>query len=239
VTGREEALDPTSCDVTAIVPCYNAGDRVLPVLKKLVGYAQTVIVVDDGSTDGGLTGADTLGVQLLRFDLNRGKGHALLAGLQAALALPGHGPIALLDADGQHDPAELPRLCQAFHDEKADLLIGARVFGGASVPWASRFGNRATIAITSWLVGRELPDTQCGYRLLSRAFAAAVVETVPGGRYETEMDMLLKAVQEDWQLAFVPVATLYEPGNQSSHFRKVQDSVRIYGRLGRALLRRR
>lgn len=233
-----ETTLPASLRVTVVVPCYNAGDRVLPVLEELAALGLETLVVDDGSTDGCLDLTRPLaGVSVQRLPHNQGKGHALIAGLQTVLQTSPCDAIVLLDADGQHDPQELPRMLRAFAAAQADLLIGQRVFDGHAVPWASRFGNQTTLRFTSWLVGRSLPDTQCGYRILSRAFANRVVEVVPGGRYETEMEILLRAVKEDWKLHFVPIATRYEPGNQSSHFRKVRDSVRIYGRLLRAWFR--
>jgi len=238
VSGSEEPHLEPPCPATAVVPCYNAGDRVRPVLEQLVARVRQTIVVDDGSTDGCLEGAERLGARVVRLPENRGKGHAIRAGLEAALEDPAEGPIVLLDADGQHDPAELPRLVAAFEAEPTDLLVGARVFEGSTVPWASRFGNRATIRIASWLAGRDLPDTQCGYRVLSRDFARAVLDRVPGGRYETEMAMLLLAIGEGRTLRFVPIATLYEEGNASSHFRKIRDSWRIYTQLWRSWRRR-
>ena len=106
------------------------------------------------------------------------------------------------------------------------------------VPWRSRFGNETTARVVRLLLRRDLPDTQCGYRLLSRRFAEAVLENVAGGRYETEMEMLVFAVRAGYTVAYSPIQTLYEPDNQSSHFRKVRDSLRIYARLARAALRR-
>lgn len=233
-----ETIPPATPSAIVIVPCYNAGHRVMPVLERLAALGYPTLVVDDGSTDDGLAQAQRLsGVQLHRLPQNLGKGHALIQGLKLALESPDLNAIALLDADGQHDPDELPRMLAAFTAEEADLLIGQRVFEGREVPWASRFGNQVTLRFTSWLVGRSLPDTQCGYRILSPPFARAVLASVPGGRYETEMEILLKAVKENWKLAFIPIATRYETGNQSSHFRKFRDSLRIYLRILRAWFR--
>ena len=220
-----------------IIPCYNAGDRLGRVVAAALPLAARVLVVDDGSTDGCAAPARVPGAEVLVFPKNRGKGHALLAGIEQALA-DGAGVVCLMDADGQHDPAELPGMLAAFREGRADLLIGERQFGGAQVPWRSRFGNQTTALISRLLLGRALPDTQCGYRLLSPEFARAVLRHVPGGRYETEMDMLVLAVRGGFRLAYAPIRTVYEPGNKSSHFRKVRDSVRIYARLLRAVLRR-
>ena len=226
--------------LTVIIPCFNAGSRIRPVAEGAVSRAARVIVVDDGSTDGAVDGlAGMPGIEVVRLPRNRGKGHAIIEGLKCALAQPGLEAACLMDADGQHDPADIPVLLEAFRRERADLVIGQRRFDQGPVPWRSRFGNQVTARVTRLLLGRNLPDTQCGFRVLSPRLAQAVVDRVPGGRYETEMEMIVLAVRGGFPLAYAPVRTVYEPGNRSSHFRKGRDSVRIYLRLAKALLRRR
>jgi len=221
-----------------IVPCYNAGARVAPVVAAALQETDKVIVVDDGCTDGCLDALNDSRARVLRHERNRGKGHAILTGLREALADETSEGIALLDADGQHDPALLPRFWDALQAESADMVIGARVFDGGHVPWRSRFGNRVTARVTRLLLRADLPDTQCGYRMLSRRFAREVVEHVAGGRYETEMEMIVRAIRKNFRLASVPIQTVYEEGNKSSHFNKFGDSVRIYARLLRTSLGR-
>lgn len=223
-----------SPDITAIVPCYNAGARVRPVAEGILAQLQSLIVVDDGSTDGAIDAMRDLPLDIISLTPNRGKGHALLAGIRRALENPACACICLLDADGQHDPAEIPRLYQAFLDTGADLVIGTRVFSGGHIPLRSRFGNKVTILATALLLRRRLPDTQCGFRLLSRNFAERVLAVVDGGRYETEMAIIALAIRERRRIESVPISTIYELGNASSHFRKFYDSYRIYARLFRA-----
>lgn len=221
-------------DITAIIPCYNAGARVRPVALGVLAQLPKLIIVDDGSTDTSIDSLRDLSLDILALTPNRGKGHALLAGLQRALEDPQCACICLLDADGQHNPEEIPRLYHAFRESGASLVIGARVFSGGHIPLRSRFGNRVTILATALLLRHRLPDTQCGFRLLSRAFAERVLATVEGGRYETEMAIIALALRERHAILSVPISTIYEQGNISSHFRKFQDSYRIYARLFRA-----
>jgi hypothetical protein len=88
------------------------------------------------------------------------------------------------------------------------------------------------------LLGRRLSDTQSGYRILSRRFAETVVHDVPGGRYETEMAILAKAIRDGFVVATSPIKTIYEPGNATSHFRKGRDSWLIYRTLFGAAFKR-
>ncbi|MFA7691332.1 MAG: glycosyltransferase family 2 protein [Candidatus Hydrogenedentes bacterium] len=220
--------------VVVVIPCFNAGPRLRPVLEESFQYVNRVIVVDDGSTDGGTEDIENEAVTLIRFPHNKGKGHALNAGIRRAIAMPGLKCIALLDADGQHNPHELPHLFAVFQETVADLLVGSRHLDKSKTPWRSRFGNR----LTAWIMNRffacPLSDTQCGYRLLSPGFAQDFVHAVPCGRYETELLMILYAIRRGYQLQAASVSTLYEPGNRSSHFRKFRDSSRIYSALLRS-----
>lgn len=225
--------------IACVIPCYNAGNRVAPVVRAALAQVPLVYVVDDGCTDACLdTIADTP-ARLLRHEHNRGKGHAILTGLRAALADPEVRGVILLDADGQHDPAAIPEFIAQFEATRAGMVIGARVFDGGHVPLRSRFGNTVTAAVTRLLLGERLPDTQCGFRLLSREFAQSVLARVAGGRYETEMEMIVLALRGGHGIAAVPILTIYETGNASSHFRKLRDSFLIYSRLFRAVLRHR
>ena len=226
-----------SAPVVAIIPCFNAGARVRPVAEGVLAQVPALIVVDDGSTDGCIDTLAGLDARIERLGRNRGKGHALLAGIRAALADPALRWVVLLDADGQHDPREIPGLLAAAEAQGADLHIGARVFSGQAVPWRSRFGNTVTVSVAGLLLGRRLPDTQCGFRVLSRRFAEAVARDVAPGRYETEMEIIVKAVREGYVVGHSPIQTLYEAGNASSHFHKLRDSFLIYSRLFRAVLR--
>lgn len=218
-------------DLVALIPCYNAGHRVRTVVEGVLGQVSRVILVDDGSTDGSVDALSDLPLDVVTLTPNRGKGHALLAGFRRALEDPAMAGVCVLDADGQHDPAEIPRLYAAFRESGADLVIGSRVFDGGKVPWRSRFGNKVTVSVTALLLGHRLPDTQCGFRILSRPFLERIVNTVRGGRYETEMEIIVKAIRDGRKTISVPISTIYEEGNASSHFRKFRDSYRIYSRL--------
>ncbi len=229
----------TLSGLVAIVPIYNVGERVKGVVQGLLALGCRVVAVDDGSTDGGTASLKNLPIDLITLDKNRGKGHAMLAGFTRALEDSDTKAVCVLDADGQHDPAELPKLYAAFQKETADLLIGARDFSGGHVPFRSRFGNVVTVFVAGLLLGRRLPDTQSGYRLLSRRFAETVVRDVPGGRYETEMAILGLAIRSGANVVSVPIKTIYEPGNATSHFKKIRDSWLIYRTLISTALRRR
>ena len=234
----EYAVSPPA-GLVVIIPCYNAGQRLRPVVEKALKYAPAVVVVDDGSTDGAVAGVRDLPVEVVALPENRGKGHAMKTGFRAVLQRSEMTCAGIVDADGQHDPAELPRLYEAFAREDADLVIGCRAFRGRHVPWRNWFGNKLTILLTKLLLGKHIPDTQSGYRLHSRRLLEGILEKVEGGRYETEMEILVYAVRGGYRVVPVEIRTIYEQGNPSSHFNKVKDSYRIYKRLFTVALRKK
>lgn len=218
-------------EIAAVVPCYNSGGRLRPVLQKLCAYIDHIIVVDDGSTDDIAADLEGIAVRLVTFPFNRGKGHALIEGMREARKIDGIQCVVTLDSDGQHNPDEIPRLYKAYCESKADLVIGSRVFDKRDVPLRSRFGNKVTIMLAGLLLGKRLPDTQSGYRLHSAKFVDHILATVAVGRYETEMEILIRGVRDGFVTVPVPIQTIYEKNNKSSHFSSTRDSFLIYRKL--------
>lgn len=228
---------PLRTAVAAVVPCYNAGARLRPVVERLAQVLNHVFVVDDGSSDGAVAALAHGSAHIITFPENRGKGHAMLAGFRAGRDLTEAAYVAIVDADGQHDPSELAALYDAAVKTRANLVIGSRSFSLDHVPWTSWMGNRLTAFLTRVLLRQAIPDTQSGYRLHSRRLLDDVLLTVPGGRYETEMEILVVALRNRYKVVPVPIQTIYEEGNRSSHFNRVKDSFRIYRSLFRAVAR--
>ena len=217
--------------LAAVVPCYNAGERVEPVIRNLLAQLDHVVVVDDGSTDDATAPLQAMGASVIRFSENKGKGFAMLAGFRAALAADDVSGVVIVDADGQHDAKELPELWEAFVRDNADLVIGTRTFTGKDVPLRSKVGNRFTALMTRILIGVAVPDTQSGFRIHSRRFLEDILKTIRGGRYETEMEILVYAARGGYKVAASPIRTIYETGNPSSHFNKFRDSWRVIRKL--------
>lgn len=228
MTTAIEKLPPS---LAVLVPAYNAGDLVAGVIASIEPYVSTIWLVDDGSTDGCAEGLDSDVTQILTLPENHGKGYALIQGYRKALEDEAIQCVAVLDADGQHDVSDLPKLYAKFIDTHADFLIGSRDFTTGYVPLRSRIGNQVTLVVSGFMLGAWLKDTQSGYRLVSRNYLENVLPQIPGGRYETEMEMLAMAVRGDYVLESEPIKTIYEEGNKSSHFNVVRDSTLIYRKL--------
>ncbi len=209
-------------DVVAVIPAYQAGRTVRAVVQGVRAELETVIVVDDGSNDDTSEAARSAGARVERLPTNSGKGAALRRGLE--LALEGEPEaLVLLDADGQHDPADLPRLLECWDRRRADLVVGARLADAAPIPpvrfWTNYIGSR----ILSWMTGYELEDSQSGYRLLSADLVRRLA--LRSQDYAVESEMLIKSAKLGASIAHVRVRTIYNDGG--SHFRPLRDTFRI------------
>ena len=205
-----------------MVPAYQAEAAVGSVVYGVRRRLETVIVVDDGSTDRTSELSAAAGAIVERFESNRGKGAALRRGLASALA---HEPdaVVLLDADGQHDPDDLAAFLSTWDRSRPDVIVGARLADAASIPpvrfWTNYIGSR----ILSWMTGFELEDSQSGYRLLSARLARELELTSDG--YAIESEMLIKASKLGARVEHVRVRTIYN--EVGSHFRPFLDTFRI------------
>jgi glycosyltransferase involved in cell wall biosynthesis len=226
-----KSIQKLSKSLAVIVPTYNAGGLVKDVVNALEDYVHTVWVVNDGSTDGCTDDLKSDVTRVLDLPENHGKGYALVQGYRKALEDDSIQCVAVLDADGQHDARDLPRLYETYLREEADFLIGSRDFVMGYVPLRSRIGNQVTLVVSGLMLGAWLKDTQSGFRLVSRKYLEEVLPTITGGRYETEMEMIAKAVHGDFKVASEPIRTIYDEGNKSSHFHVVRDSFLIYTKL--------
>lgn len=207
--------------IVALIPAYNAAPFVADVIRKARAYVP-VIAVNDGSRDGTLAEIRKTDAIVIDQQPNQGKGVALRTGFRAALD-QGAEAVIQLDADGQHDPTEIPLFIEKHFTTAADLIIGERDFGG--MPLVRRVSNTVGRSAFSWAVGRSIRDNQSGYRMLSRRLIEAVLQSKEHG-YEFEMDMILIAVKRGWPIEGVPIRTIY--GDEVSNIKPMQHVVHFF-----------
>ncbi len=213
----------------ALIPAYEEGPRVADVVRGASAYLP-VLVVDDGSTDDTADRAASAGATVLRQRPNQGKGAALRAGFRRALA-DGATAVVTLDADGQHDPAEIPAFLDAWRQTGADLIIGRRDF--SRMPPTRQLANRLGGLAMSWAAGRDIPDNQSGYRLLSRRLIERIAGSDEAG-FEFEIEMIATCLRSGFALDWVPIRTIY--AGEPSHIRP-WDHLTSFVRMVRATRR--
>ncbi|MFA6029337.1 MAG: glycosyltransferase family 2 protein [Elusimicrobiota bacterium] len=204
-----------------VIPAYNEEAALPAVVAGCRRAGLSVCVVDDGSTDATAARARAAGAEVLRHERNLGKGRAIESGAERA-ASEGCEAVVFLDADGQHDPAELPLFLAALRDG-ADLVVGCRSFD-ERMPFVRRMTNRFQSWLLSRIAGRPLGDTQCGYRLVRLALWPRIRPR--SGGFAAESEALVRAARAGARLAFVPVRTVYLEGRRS-RIRPLRDTGRF------------
>jgi glycosyltransferase involved in cell wall biosynthesis len=230
-TRKHSALTP-GLSTVLLIPAYQPGRSLIQTVAAIANTRfATIIIVDDGSDSQFSPIFDALramdNVRILRHAVNLGKGAALKTGINYALAeYPAITGIVTADADGQHDPRDIAAVARTFAGTPTALVIGSRGFA-AEIPWRSRLGNLVTRRAVRFLVGQELSDTQSGLRAIPRSLAARLLR-VPASGYEFEFEMLMLARSLGTTVLQPPIRTIYLPGNPTSHFHPLRDSMRIY-----------
>ena len=214
-----------------LLPTYNNGPVLAGVLEGVAALGHPLLVVNDGSSD------DTEGVlerfvaahpgtpvARYRHGHNRGKGDALRTGFEAASQL-GYTHALSIDTDGQHDPADAPKLLAAAAASPTALVTGYRDVADPDYPAKSRWGRLWSNLCILLASGRRVEDSQCGYRVYPLGLVAAV--PCRAGRYGYEAEILTRSGLAGCPLVQVSVRVFYPEGAQRiSHFRPVVDSLR-------------
>jgi glycosyltransferase involved in cell wall biosynthesis len=219
-----------------LIPAYNAGAGIQEVVKGCLPYSRRVLVVDDGSRDGTGLWAWQAGAEVAHHPRNRGKGAALRTGFELLLKEGNWDAILTLDADGQHDPSDIPRFLKAAEEEGAGIVIGSRLLHMKGMRRIRRLFNRLSTRCICGLCGQEIEDTQSGYRLMR----ADLLRSVPtrGSRYDLEAELLVKAARAGFSIISIPISVPNIDGLPSSYYRPFLDSYLIGLLILRHFLRR-
>ena len=191
-----------------VIPVYNHGKTLKSVVAGALEVNDNVMVVDDGSTDGGPETLAGMPVTLIRHPENQGKGAAIMTAVEAAYDM-GATHIVTIDADGQHLPAEFLRFIPLIEEHPEAIIVGTRAFDPASTPALSRFGR---VFSNFWLrvqTGYKLKDTQSGFR----AYPVSVLRwlNLRERHYDFEVEAVVRAVWAGIPLKEVDISVYYPP----------------------------
>ncbi len=216
-----------------VIPLYNHGATIRDVVQRVLLHCPHVVVVDDGSTDGGATHVADLPIIVLKQPHNEGKGKALLRAATYLMQTTAQNEAAqafthmiTLDADAQHYPEDLPLFFQAMEQDPQAIIIGNRDFSAAHIPGSSRFG-RSFSGFWMWVqTGCKVSDMQSGYR----AYPLDVFSTLQlqESGYAFEVEVLVQAAWAGVSIKGIEIAVLYQRDEERiSHFHALRDNVRM------------
>ncbi|MBR3164982.1 MAG: bifunctional glycosyltransferase family 2/GtrA family protein [Lachnospiraceae bacterium] len=227
---RKEQKTETKHTRIALIPAYEPSRILTELAQKCSTAGLEVIIVDDGSgiSCGHIFAEASAFADILTHPINRGKGAAIRTGLQEILKRGYTNPlIVTLDADGQHTVSDALRLLEEAEAHPGALILGRRQFSGETVPLRSRLGNSITRMVYRLFSGVNVHDTQTGLRAFGSGLLPEMLR-IQGDRYEYEMNVLLEFAAAGIPMREIPIHTIYENNNESSHFNALTDSCRIY-----------
>ena len=208
-----------------IIPALNAEcslPSVLKSIKDVISEKNSVIIVDDGSTDATSAVGEKFGFTIVRHHKNIGKGAALRSGFAEALKNQ-CDPIITLDADGQHDPSFIPTFYSEMYNSGADIIVGNRMHSTTTMPVDRYLSNSISSFIVSLACGKRIPDSQCGYRLIKADVLKNI--TLTTDHFETETELLIKAARAKYKFSCVNINTTYNKA--SSAINRSTDTIRF------------
>jgi len=235
VAAQPKKKDPKDCKIVILLPSYNPDDKLPKFVKSLkeAGFAE-IVVIDDGSKQETQKFFDEIkqDVQIVRHAVNQGKGRALKTGLNYIKLTYADNLLGVIaaDGDGQHPVSAILDCKEAMLNNPDKLILGVRRFAKGHVPLANLMGNLITIAVFFGITQLKFSDTQCGLRGFSDQIINDMIAT-HGERFEYENIMLLDVRKKSIDYVEVPMDAVYIENNQTSHFNKVTDSVRIYANI--------
>jgi len=186
----------------AIIPAYNEESTIADVIKETSQYVNEILVINDGSTDSTINVSKKAGAIVIDNIVNRGLGKTIKRGYEEAIKL-GADIVVQIDADGQYDPKEIPKLIQPILENKADLVLGSRLENiKYEMPWIKKHGNKAFTWLLCRLTGADIRDGQTGFR----ATRKEVFETLEiHGDFTYTQEMIVKTSKEGWRITNVPI----------------------------------
>jgi len=205
-----------------IIPTYNEARAIGKLIREIRQQGLEVVVVDDGSWDNTVRIARDSGATVLKNSRNQGKGASLIKGFKYALS-EDFAAVITMDGDGQHLPQDIPSFLERNRNSQAGIIIGNRMLKTKGMPWLRVLTNRFMSWLISLLAKQEVPDSQCGFRLIKRKLLERL--NLVTTKYETESEMLIRASQLGFVIESIPISTFY--GQEKSQINGFLDTVRF------------
>jgi glycosyltransferase involved in cell wall biosynthesis len=206
-----------------VIPTYNESRTIGELVNKIRKQGLEALVVDDGSQDNTFQVAEDSGAKVLRNPNNKGKGVSLIKGFDYALA-NGFDAVITMDGDGQHLCEDIPYFIRLAEYSTSSIFIGNRMFRTQNMPVIRILTNKFMSWIVSGIAGQEIPDTQCGFRLIKSDVLKKV--SLDSSKFEIESELIIKAARLGFKIETVPVKTVYN--NAKSRINPLTDTLRFF-----------
>ena len=229
----------TKNPVIAIIPAYNESRNIGKIIAETSKYVTIIIVVDDGSEDNTAELAMSKNTKVIRTRRNMGKGTALKRGLVECLK---YNPdiIVTLDADGQHDPADIPKLLEPIKNGEADIVIGSRCDNNSlsEIPMVRGFGLSFINFVNRSLMKSTIKDSQSGFRAYAKSILSMISNYNSTG-YGVETEQLATAELYGFHIVEVPVTIRYRGLENTSKKNSILVGANIISTIFRIVVERR
>jgi glycosyltransferase involved in cell wall biosynthesis len=203
-------LKKNTSRILVCIPAYNESSKIGKIVNRARAYASEVIVCDDGSTDETAKEAQTAGAIVIRHSVNKGYGSAIKTLFRTAKE-NNADVMVTLDADGQHDPDQIPNIVEPILNEGFDIVIGSRflnIHDREKVPSYRSFGIKTLTLLTKAASYRNITDAQSGFRAYSKA-ALSQIQLNEGGM-AISAEILLRASRQNLSIKEVPATVIYD-----------------------------
>jgi glycosyltransferase involved in cell wall biosynthesis len=217
-------MESRTDNTIVIIPSHNEARTIGRIVRDIVKIGLSALVIDDGSYDNTEREALDAGAMVKRNTRNLGKGISIRKGIRYIFDKTKYEWMVMMDGDGQHDPADIPALMEATHEGKVDIVIGNRMTQTHAMPFSRYWTNKFTSWVLSRMCGQEIPDSQCGYRLIRIDALRGLKLT--SAKYDIESEIIIEAAEENLKIKSVPIRTIY--GEETSGIHPVRDTIRFF-----------
>ena len=213
-------------DIAVIIPAYNEEASIRTVIESILLFTDKIIVVDDGSTDSTVAQLTSLPIIILKNPRNQGKGASLMRGFRYTQPLNIRAAICM-DADTQHNPADIPKFINAMSAYPDHIIIGARTQKTENAPKHRRRANLIADFFISWAAGCRIIDTQSGYRLYPLHFLRDCLSQLRSQCFTFESELIIQASRCGYPSISIPIQSHYPKDSRHSHYKPFTDTVKI------------
>ena len=209
--------------IIVVMPTYNESRTIADLVRQVQNQNLEILVIDDGSSDDTFTIAKDNMAVVLRNEKNLGKGASLTKGFDYALKA-GFDAVITMDSDGQHSPEDIAHFRRIFESSHSGMFIGNRMLSTKNMPLIRILTNKLMSWVISRAAGQNVPDTQCGFRLIRKEVLEKIV--LKSSNYEIESEMIIRAARQGFKIESIPIKTIYS--REKSRVNPFIDTIRFF-----------